>query len=69
MSRWYPIQDAPTNGDLLILCEGDDVLTGYWNDATFVKSWVVCDPSVDGVGNIFAFNPTHWMPLPEPPSI
>lgn len=67
MSRWYPIQDAPTDGTLLLLTDGDEVLSGYWNDNdAFGFGWIICDPSNLYIGTA---EPTHWMPMPEPPRV
>lgn len=68
--EWQPIETAPENTFILIYENGRyhvaqyeltdvdgyfDVQEPLWG---FVDGWLDVDSS---------FNPTHWMPLPEPP--
>ena len=81
MTEWQPIETAPkgTSGDTVrvLLCSAGDELsrhTGYW-DAYYAKGgagyeggdgWVI-----DAAGEeyrLYHDGPTHWMPLPSPPS-
>jgi len=57
MSEWQPIKTAPAGDDLLLAwVETGEMRVGYFNG----NSWL-CDAVS------FDFEPTHWMPLPEPP--
>lgn len=72
--EWQPIETAPKDGRSLLLgggniCVGDDhkgmpvgVLQGEWSNAE--KIWWVGTIN----GKSLHVKPTHWMPLPEPPS-
>ena len=67
--EWQPIETAPKNGTDIILrvddyaIEGRFVATiygGYWAKISLNSHGCGCCSSEDP-------NPTHWMPLPEPP--
>jgi disulfide bond formation protein DsbB len=59
---WQPIETAPRDGTRILLFIpgfiGDKIWTGLWANAWFT-SIGKCDPDEQ---------PSHWMPLPEPPS-
>lgn len=68
MNEWKPIETAPkdtldnilvSNGDRVFVAWYDDVddQDSYWSDATVGDRYD---------GRIIP-QPTHWMPLPEPP--
>ena len=68
--NWQPIESAPKDGTGLLVCwdctpnpDADFPFDGYalatWNAED--EEW-----NDDGGGSLFA-DPTHWMPLPEPP--
>jgi hypothetical protein len=54
---WQPIDSAPKNADILV----------WHNGYTSVVSWEVMSDGWLVVENIYVENPTHWMPLPDPP--
>lgn len=61
---WQPIETAPKDEKLKILCRGTRVTCGNWAERkgrNTVSQWV----SWDG-GFKVKEPPTHWMPLPEP---
>lgn len=62
MSGWQPIETAPKDGAWVLVIEGQvpdkPQFVAKWND----YGWVDCDDDVN-----YTINPTHWMPLPEPP--
>lgn len=64
MSEWQPIETAPKwpGYEALILFDGKRVFTGWKGDG---GQWY-CDQFADHLSEIDP--PTHWMPLPEPPS-
>ncbi len=57
---WRSIETAPKDGTPLL---------GFVEKVMYVCWWDGLGWSffVDGRGSRFAFFPTHWMPLPEPP--
>ena len=55
MNKWQPIETAPSNTPILVYADG-----GY-----FVAVYIL-DPYPHWKGRWF-LEPTHWMPLPEPP--
>lgn len=75
MSEWQPIETAPTDGTKILLYRihtNIEVGEFYWFERE------VFDPTSDGLYRkriqIYGQNwnatgrPTHWMPLPSPPS-
>jgi hypothetical protein len=65
MSEWQPIETAPKHGGNIMLWCVDlvggngRVATGLWRDSYGGSWW---DYHME-----YMLNPTHWMPLPEPP--
>jgi hypothetical protein len=58
--QWQPIQTAPKDGTDILVCGHGVIRTAQWSakDQTFRV-------------NAYAFiriDPTHWMPLPDPPA-
>lgn len=58
--NWQPIETAPRDGERILLVinhgpHGDKIWTGLWADG-----WIVSYGKAEK-------QPTHWMPLPEPP--
>lgn len=82
MSEWLPIDTAPKDGAAIILAwaidaDGNKIM---WNESpetagVFVQVaswsekegwwWVYTSTIADAS---LHFNPTHWMPLPKPPT-
>ena len=77
MSEWRPIETAPKDGTSILLhfdsphrpqnwekeCSAVNTAVGQWwegDDAWICYMDMVRDPECH-------FEPTHWMPLPEPP--
>ena len=57
---WQPIETAPK--DALILGYEDEMMRLiFWEG----EEWKVVGASIHS----WWFEPTHWMPLPEPPSV
>lgn len=60
MAEWQPIETAPRKGKPLLLCnknQGNVMAVAWWSVHQYWK--------YTG-GGVF-WQPTHWMPLPEPP--
>lgn len=66
-NRWQPIETAPKDGTPLILFCDDVVGMGQYllRDWTEWEGWQFMTPVKLQVR---AFKPTHWMPLPVPPT-
>lgn len=70
--HWNPIETAPKDGTRILAVEDGNVLAVIWgnrrvdyNDifCSLPDGWVIWNGDIGPV----AINPTHWMPLPEPP--
>jgi hypothetical protein len=67
---WQPIETAPRDGTRILVydpseSEGGPVLAAYWSDSVWWQdAWMVWDCRSDG----WQVSPTHWMPLPSPPT-
>lgn len=70
MSEWQPIETAPKDGSRIL---GWAKSKNGSDDLRLVIFWDQTSP--EGARWIVAFNafwhfePTHWMPLPEPPEV
>ena len=71
MLRWRPIGSAPKDGTEVVLCgivgiykpsdpidEKYDFAIAGWNQ----NNWIIHSNE-----DVIFYNPTHWMPIPEPP--
>ena len=58
---WQPIETAPDGVYVLIFDNGDIHVAKYYSR---IKDWGITG---DFCGMYNDVNPTHWMPLPEPP--
>ena len=71
-TQWRPIETAPKDGTWVLLCWKetptgsecfDEWSPGQAVGKWYYDGWMRCSEySVGG-------NPTHWMPLPKPPSV
>jgi hypothetical protein len=57
VNGWRPIETAPTDHVTVLIYDGSEVATASY--------WAGCWRDDHGVD--FIPQPTHWMPLPEPP--
>lgn len=69
--KWQPIETAPKDGtSVLLFKQSMDFKIrgyGYWEGGdSFVSGWI-SKGFDDTFGNLGLANPSHWMPLPEPP--
>jgi hypothetical protein len=62
--EWQPIGTAPKDGTVVMLVNDNDIFLGSYDDG-YIEGyeWRI---HIDGC---HAGQPTHWMPLPEPPSL
>jgi hypothetical protein len=70
-SLWQPIETAPKGSRLMLLWGNDQVLFGKFSVSPMggkVHKWY-CAGMNRRIGNATSVEPTHWMPLPEPPQI
>lgn len=77
MSEWQTIETAPRDGEPILIWKPDEprvgeyMMSAYWsedlngfvpvgghNKQGYFSEWAGCDQGY----------PTHWQPLPEPPS-
>lgn len=73
MSEWQPIETAPKDGTTIpVIWDGVvrfarfDLRGGPFDDnGMLTPGWVFV--AYDGKPRARAFEPTHWLPLPEPP--
>lgn len=67
MSEWKPIKSAPKDGAVLKLNHPnwERPINGYWDEGD--GEWVAENLTYVLGPNLHCEDPTHWMPLPEPP--
>ena len=73
MAEWQPIETAPRDGTLILVTGVNGLNTVlaayYWEGDDYspnpYKGW---SGIVNSFGEQRIAEPTHWMPLPEPPS-
>ena len=63
MMEWQPIEAAPKDGTGILIYDPNCRLGSRVNQA----KWVVSN-FVEVVEEYGVFWPTHWMPLPKPPT-
>jgi hypothetical protein len=63
--EWQPIQTAPKDGACVLLYDNtcEEPVVGFWHASGWLVAW---DHSRYDT-NFPGCDPTHWMPLPEPP--
>ena len=62
MMTWQQIESAPTEGEHVLITDGETIFTAFLlsQPTVWLDAW-------SGTRMTAAFTPTHWMPLPEPP--
>ena len=63
MTEWQPIETAPKDGTRVLAWEYPYYTVVFWDDdeeEPYTPCW-----KISYGGDIM--DPTHWMPLPEPP--
>jgi hypothetical protein len=65
--KWRPIETAPMDETRLLIWDGKMMVTAHrWNIG---KNWLWQADGSDGYECENSFDePTHWMPLPAPPT-
>ena len=68
MTEWRPIKDAPRDGtDILVWGKRCSHLVVYFDDMCPMAGR--SHPWMTATGDCYAKDdPTHWMPLPDPPA-
>ena len=71
---WMPIETAPKDGQMILLCKGRFVVPGWWDAAERMHPWRLVD-STDAdeddtvqLNGWMANSPTLWMPIPPAPN-
>ena len=67
MTGWQPIESAPKDGTRVLAFANDFIETMFWTVSVWVSSGGAWVNDVNR-SDTYEFNPTHWMPLPEPPA-
>ena len=81
MSEWQPIETAPKDGAAVLLYLPDAYTMCGLTDGIIIGHWSAADLPADApehsddawfhvsqTGGFYCdIEPTHWMPLPEPP--
>lgn len=71
MSAWQPIDTAPKDGTRVLLGAPQHVAGAKWLDMQRVEYGVVTQDlsywQIEGFDWPIGVQPTHWMPLPNPP--
>jgi hypothetical protein len=84
MSEWQTIDTAPKTGRTLLLgypnslgkwrtvrgqWMSDEYIAQYWEEPDDVEAgWFETCVEADDPPNCWRIEPTHWMPLPPPPT-
>ena len=70
MNNWQPIETAPKDGTEILGWTGSMFLIVEWNEQKWHKKpapyWDSGRPSITWMREYG--QPTHWMPLPDPPA-
>lgn len=68
MSQWQPIETAPKNGRIILVAF--PILSGAAKGQMVVGESQWCDGGYwEGFHRPDKEQPTHWMPLPDPPDV
>ena len=71
MAEWQPVETAPTDTDLLLFGRFGSQRGLYTGIKNARYGWSYSFMGTEDVRDDYYgddVNPTHWMPLPEPPS-
>ena len=63
--EWKPIETAPKDGtEILMWSQYDGIVVGHYSKSVWADGWIIYDARSDTI----ELHPTHWMPLPQPPT-
>ncbi len=69
--EWQPIGTAPRDGTAILVSDGFTTDVAYWGapgPSGLNFMWVIREfPDGEYNGWVAFDEPTHWMPLPDPP--
>ena len=63
--EWQPIETAPKDGSRILAVSADAAFGVVVWSSILGGTWVLA--CSDGQALNYYLDPTHWMPLPEPP--
>ena len=63
---WQPIENAPKDGEIIIITNGRWVEVTHWSVTDDQYPWVMLDPAI-GINGRMEDSPTHFQPLPPAP--
>lgn len=74
-NEWQPIETAPKDGKHILAYVNGKLCVVRWEVSIFAKGWTIYKTAKDkkyflflkGIETWLCVNPTHWMPLPQPP--
>lgn len=73
VSLWQPISSAPKDGTMVLLLREKDAMVGYWGSIDWPRGsgMEVKDSAMWRMyfENFGIGEPSHWMPLPPPPTL
>ena len=67
MSEWQPIETAPKDDTRILIYSDDGVDIGAFNIFWYPGIWLRDQTAEYDNDAAPINNPTHWMPLPDPP--
>jgi hypothetical protein len=67
MEEWRAIETAPKDGQRILAAVKGDVRVVRWGKTSHVPLFGFCLAD-QGVEDFDICKPTHWMPMPSPPS-
>ena len=62
---WQPIQTAPLDENVIIWAIDEEMTVAY--KSSLNKQWHLVEVGGYAADADLSYQPTHWMPLPEPP--
>jgi hypothetical protein len=65
--QWQPIETAPRNGRKIIVSDGFNVTMAWYVDDEYAEADEGEPGWYEDEFDVMLRQPTHWMPLPEPP--
>lgn len=69
VTTWQPIETAPKDGTFVLLLEEDgDPVIGAFVDFKGKEPSGYHNGWFDNISGQYEITPTHWMPLPDPPT-